>query len=160
MTSALNLDTVDAGEDFTNLFFTEADAPQQAAPQDAPAISLGSDLSAILAGEADPEDVKAAASTEGTTSIEHLLDQDSDLLEEHMKQQSDVEKYIAEETEREAAAAAAVKLASEEAAREQEQKQAAEDAAAAEKAAKEAAEEQERLAAEQQAQIAAQKKAE
>jgi hypothetical protein len=79
MTSALNLDTVDAGEDFTNLFFTEADAPKQDAnaTEAAPAIAIGSDLSAILAGEADPVVVEEAAAepeAQGTTAIGHLLD--------------------------------------------------------------------------------------
>ena len=81
MTSALNLDTVDAGEDFTKIF---VNAPKEEAKSE-PSIQLGgSDLSAILSGEADPKEVEAEAAKpieEGTTSIEHLLNQDSTLVE-------------------------------------------------------------------------------
>lgn len=97
MTSALNLDTVDAGEDFTKLF---VNAPREEAKSE-PSIALGgSDLSAILSGEADPQEVEAEAAKpveEGTTSIEHLLDQDSALVEGAKEEQAAVEEQIKEE---------------------------------------------------------------
>ena len=97
MTSALNLDTVDAGEDFTKLF---VNAPREET-QSEPSIALGgSDLSAILSGEADAQEVAAEAAKpveEGTTSIEHLLDQDSALVEGAKEEQAAVEEQIKEE---------------------------------------------------------------
>lgn len=179
MTSALNLDTVDAGEDFTKLF---VNAPRDEA-QSEPSIALGgSDLSAILSGEADAKEVAAEAAKpveEGTTSIEHLLDQDSALVEGAKEEQAAVEEQIKEEVaeekpaeevaeekpaevkaDEESAAQKAVRLAEEEAERIETQRKAAEEAAAAEAARVAAKQEKERLEAEQKAQAAAQKKAE
>ena len=127
MSNVLKLDTVDAGEDFKQLFFLEKDKPKvEAEAPVEPAVSIGSDLqdgsdlTAILAGEADPKEVEAEAAKtaeDNSSNIEHLLETDAAILEDHAQQQSDIDTHIAQEAERAQAAAEAVRLAEEEAAR-------------------------------------------